>query len=166
MPLRSFTTHIMRTTAIALPLLGAPLTVKMVDHGLQIVPAQAWAEDDHGGDHGGGNDGGGDHGSGGSDRQQQRSAAAIMAAAAAAAIRAAAIRAAAGATTTAATAAAMTTTAAAATAAMMAARISRRTRMGWSRSGTRGSAYPSEARAALRRSPVAPSQCRRIRSVS
>jgi hypothetical protein len=67
MRLRSLTTHIMRTTAIALPLLGAPLTVKMVDHGLKVTPAQAWAESDHGDS--GGHDSGGDHGgsSGGSD---------------------------------------------------------------------------------------------------
>jgi len=67
MRLRSLTTHIMRTTAIALPLLGAPFTVKMVDHGLKVAPAQAWAESDHG--NGGGHDSGGDHGgsSGGSD---------------------------------------------------------------------------------------------------
>ena len=64
---RSFTMHIMRTTAIALPLLGAPFTVKIVDHqGLQVAPTQAWAESDHGGDHGGSSDGGSDHGGGGS----------------------------------------------------------------------------------------------------
>jgi hypothetical protein len=63
---RSMTTHIMRTTAIALPLLGAPFTVKIVDQGLQVAAAEAWAESDHGGDHG--SDGGSDHGSsGGSD---------------------------------------------------------------------------------------------------
>ncbi len=38
MRLRSFTTHFVRTTAIALPLLGAPFTVKIVNQGLQVAP--------------------------------------------------------------------------------------------------------------------------------
>ncbi len=65
MRLHSLTTHIMRTTAIALPLLGAPFTVKIVDQGLLMGPAQAWAESDRGGDHGGGSDGGSSHDGGG-----------------------------------------------------------------------------------------------------